>query len=212
MKKKEKPQKRNKLSARRRLIVFAIVAGGFSGFLLYQARQGPSSRPEEQPPPPSTQKADPAAAPPLQTWSVGEALPTIPLLSLTGERLALKAQGRNRPTLLYLFSPTCSICTQTIPDWKELADGAKRESVEVLGISMLDPVRTSRYVREQQIQWSVYCVAGKDSVLALRVQRVPMTLLLDGTGRVAMTIQGRLNGEQKDDIVRFFEEGSIEGP
>lgn len=208
MAKKEKKKQKNdrkRKSAKGRLLFFAVVAGAVSGYLIFQAGQDKPGRSGEEPATGTASEPDAAAPSPPVAWSPGDTLPAVPLLSLSGERLELRVSGESRPVLLFVFSPTCSICTQNIPIWKELFDESKNHSVEVVGISVLDSVRTARYVNQHQLPWDVFCTAGRDGVQALRVERVPMTLLVEGSGTVTEAMRGRLNDEQKETVVQFLE-------
>jgi peroxiredoxin len=111
----------------------------------------------------------------------------------------------SRPILLFIFSPTCSVCTRNIPIWKDLFDEAKTRSVEVIGISVLDTVRTAQYVNQHQLPWDVFCTAGWDGVRALRVERIPMTLLIGGSGAVTEAMRGMLSDEQRETVVKFLD-------
>jgi peroxiredoxin len=202
-KKQQNDRKRD--SVKGRLLFFAVVAGAVSGYLLYQAARVEPDRSGVESATRSASTSDAGTASPPMAWSPGETLPVVTLLSLTGERLELRVSGESHPVLLFIFSPTCSICTQNIPVWKELFDEAKNRSAEVVGISVLDSVRTSRYVEQHQLPWNVFCVAGREGFQALRVERVPMTLLVEGSGTVNEAIRGRLNDEQKEKVLSFLD-------
>jgi peroxiredoxin len=206
MKKQKKDRARD--SVRGRLLFFAVVAGAISGYLIYQSGRDESSPSKGVPS--AGAVGEPVAETPAKpvAWSDGDTLPPVSLLSLSGEPLELRVSGQSRPILLFIFSPTCSVCTQNIPIWKYLFDEAKVRSAEVVGISVLDTVRTSMYVNQHQLPWNVFCTAGREDALALRVERVPTTLLVEGSGTVAEAIRGKLSDEQKEEIVSFLEKSS----
>jgi peroxiredoxin len=209
MAKKEKKKQRidrKRKSASSRLLFFAVVAGAISGYLIFQAGQDEPGRSGEAPSAGAVGETDTGTPAGPVAWSPGDTLPAVSLLSLSGEPLELRVSGESRPILLFIFSPTCSICTQNIPIWKDLFDEAKARSAEVIGISVLDTVRTALYVNQHQLPWDVFCTAGRDGAQALRVERVPMTLLVEGSGTVTEAMRGRLSEEQKEKIVRFLEE------
>ena len=203
MKKKDtnKSQSR-KESSTTRLLIFALVAGAVSGYLFFRARSESSVLPEEES---LALESSESPAPRPKAVAAGDRLPPIPLTSLNGEALEFRLADGAKPVLLYLFSPTCSICSKTIPAWKEIAAEAESRSVEVLGISMMEPKPTAQYANQHQLPWNVYCVAGMDSIRALRVQSVPMTLVLEGPGNVAMAFKGQLSSEQMEAITAYLD-------
>lgn len=185
-----------------RLLIFVLVAGAVSGYLFFRARNESSDLPEDESP---ALESSESPAPRPKALAAGDRLPPIPLTSLDGEALEFRLADGAKPVLLYLFSPTCSICSKTIPAWKEIAAEAESRSVEVLGISMMEPMPTTQYANQHQLPWNVYCVAGMDSIRALRVQSVPMTLVLEGPGNVAMAFKGQLSSEQVEAITAYLD-------
>jgi peroxiredoxin len=196
-KNKTKAEKLQGSSSKWRLLVFAVVAGAISGYLLFKGSREPESQGERAPSRP--------VSPRPRGLTQGAPLPEVALLSLSGEPLKLRADEGSGPILLFIFSPTCSICTQTIPTWKELAVEAESRSADVIGISVLDPGRTEPYVAQHQLPWPVYSAANRETVIALGVQRVPMTLVVNSGGTVAMVIRGGLGQEHKDGISTFLQ-------
>ena len=200
-KNKKKVEKKRASSSKGRFLIFAVVAGGITGYLLFKASQEPE--PPTGTPPPTTASSTPPSRP--KGLTEGAPLPEVSLLSLSGEPLQLRAGEGSSPILLYIFSPTCSICTQTIPTWKELAAEAESRSAEVIGISVLDPARTEPYVTQHQLPWPVYSAANRETIVALGVERVPMTLVVNSSGSVAMVIRGKLGQEHKNGISTFLQ-------
>jgi peroxiredoxin len=202
MKKKDKNKIQSKNnSSTARLLVFVLVAAAVSGYLFFKARSESSVLPEDEKP---VVDSSESPAPRPKAVAAGDRLPPVPLTSLAGEALEFRLAEGAKPVLLYLFSPTCSICTKTIPAWKEIAKKIESVSVEVLGISMMEPGATAQYADQHQLPWNVYCVAGTDSIRALRVQSVPTTLILEGSGDVALAFQGQLSSEQIDEITQYL--------
>jgi peroxiredoxin len=192
----EEPKKK-RLS--KEALAFVVVVVAVAGYLLYQ---GASKRPA--PPGPSAQPA----APPNQALAAGNDLPVVPLISLEGERLELRAPGGSRPILLFIFSPTCSICTATLPTWKELHREAQAQAIEVVGLSVMEPATTARYVQENEVPWNVYCLAGRPAIRTLGIEKVPFTLVLEGTGEISLAMGGELTAEQRGSIAKALELGS----
>lgn len=198
MGKKESKKEPEKKTLSKQVLAFAAVVGAVTGYLLYQGASEPSSEAPSGPPPAAHTTA----------LTPGSALPVVPLISLSGEQLELRAPGGSRPVLLFIFSPTCSICHETLPTWKEIYQEAKSRAIEVVGLSVLDPSRTAQYVRTNEVPWNVYCLAGKSAADILHIERVPMTLLLDGSGEISIVMGGRLSAEQQETISKVLQESS----
>lgn len=193
-KKRQSPKEQKKSRLSGRVVAFVVAVGAVSGALLFQTGKRSGEAPREALSPPVER--------PMRALAVGDALPIVPIFSLSGERLKLRAPAGSRPVLMFVFSPTCSVCSDTLPLWMELYEEAKAQSIEVLGLSVLDPARTAAYIRQRLVPWRVYCLAGKDAFDALGIQKVPLTLLLEPTGKVAVTVSGRIGEEDKQSLLR----------
>ena len=196
---KNESQERKKTVLTKQVWIFVVVVVAVTGYVFFQAGSGPST------PAPATAQpgASPVDAPPppAAVLAAGNKLPVVPLISLTGDRLELRPPTSGRPILLFIFSPTCSICHATLPTWKELYQAAQAAGIEVLSLSVLDPSRTAQYVDDNQVPWNVYSLAGRDAIATLGVERVPTTLVLDGGGTISLALSGQLTPEQQAEIL-----------
>jgi thiol-disulfide isomerase/thioredoxin len=178
--------------------IFVVVVVAVVGYVFFQSSSGPSTTPATAQPGASPVDAPP---PPSAVLAAGNKLPVVPLISLTGDRLELRPPTAGRPILLFIFSPTCSICHATLPTWKELYEAAQAAGIEVLSLSVLEPLRTAQYVDANQVPWNVYSLAGRDAIATLGVERVPTTLVLDGGGTISLALSGQLTPEQQAEIL-----------
>ncbi len=185
----------------KQVLIFVVVVVAVTGYIFLQAGNEPSAPTTAQPGASPVDQAPPAG--PL--LAAGNTLPVVPLISLTGDRLELRPPTADRSILLFIFSPTCSICHATLPAWKELYQAAQAAGIEVLSLSVLEPSRTAQYVNTNQVPWNVYSLAGRDAIVTLGVERVPTTLVLDGTGTISLAMSGQLNPEQQAEILGALE-------
>ena len=183
------------------VLIFVVVVVAVTGYIFSQAGNEPSAPTTAQSGASPVDQA-PSAGPLLVA---GNTLPVVPLISLTGDRLELRPPTSDRPILLFIFSPTCSICHATLPAWKELYQAAQAAGIEVLSLSVLEPSRTAQYVNANQVPWNVYSLAGRDAIVTLGVERVPTTLVLDGTGAISLAMSGQLTPEQQAEILGALE-------
>ena len=199
---KNRSQELKRTVLTKQVLIFVVVVVAVTGYIFFQAGNEPSVPAATSPAlgqpgsPPANQ-----ARPDSHTLTAGNALPVVPLISLSGERLELRPPSGDRPILLFIFSPACSICHETLPAWKELYQAAHAQGLEVLSLSVLDPSRTAQYVSANEVPWNVYSLAGRDAIMTLGVERVPTTLVLDATGRIALAMSGQLDSDQQAEIL-----------
>ena len=187
------------------MVAFVVVVLAVTGYLLYQGASGPEETPAGTP---DAESEAHTHTEPNHALAAGNTLPVVPLISLEGEQLELRAPGGERRILLYIFSPTCSICTATLPTWKELYQHAKSQAIEVVGLSVLEPMTTARYVQTNELPWNVYCLAGRNAIRTLGIERVPYTLVLEGNGEISLATGGQLTAEQQQAIADAIKRGS----
>ena len=185
----------------KQVLIFVVVVVAVTGYIFFQAGNEPSAPTAAQPGASPVNQAPPATP----ALVAGNTLPVVPLISLTGDRLELRPPTADRPILLFIFSPTCSICHATLPAWKELHQAAQAAGIEVLSLSVLEPSRTAQYVNANQVPWNVYSLAGRDAIVTLGVERVPTTLVLDATGTISLAMMGQLSPEQQAEILGALE-------
>ena len=189
---RKRPKETQKKVLTKEILAIVVVGVAVTGYLVYLGATKPSATAEGP-------TATPAPA--NQSLAAGNTLPVVPLLSLDGEQLELRAPEGDRPILLFIFSPTCSVCHATLPIWKELYQQAKSQAIEVVGLSVMEPVTTSQYVQTNEVPWNVYCLAGRAAIRTLGIERVPYTLVLEGTGEISLSTGGELTAEHQQAIV-----------
>jgi len=195
---RKRPKETKKKILTKEVLGFVVVVLAVTGYLIYQGATKP----------PATAGPTAAPAPPNQSLVAGSTLPVVPLISLDGEQLELRAPQGTRPILVFIFSPTCSVCHATLPIWKELYQQAKSQGIEVVGLSVMEPATTAQYVQTNEVPWNVYCLAGRAAIRTLGIESVPYTLMLEGNGEISLATGGQLTAEQQQTIVDALQEGS----
>jgi hypothetical protein len=140
-------------------------------------------------------------APPL--FVKGAPLPDLPLLDLAGAELPRTArQPDNRPTLLYLFSPSCRWCRLNSPSVDALYRQT-RATTRFVGVALQRP-GLDEYLVSQHVGFAVYVLAPRADVLRTRVGGVPQTILVGPNGAILDTWNGAYLGDTKQAIETRF--------
>jgi hypothetical protein len=114
-------------------------------------------------------------------------VPTVRTATLRGDSVTVGATAPGRRQVLIVFKTTCEFCRQTLPAWKRLsaellADTARPAEVLWLSLSSVDS--TNAYVREHDIRFPVIKLPEEKLERVFRTNAVPVTVVLDETGRV----------------------------
>jgi cytochrome c biogenesis protein CcmG, thiol:disulfide interchange protein DsbE len=110
-------------------------------------------------------------------------LPPITLPCLGGGRAVDLAGLRGSPTVLNFWAQTCGPCRQESPLFQRLHEAG---DVRVLGVDFYDPLpsRAIAFARELGLTYPQIADPEAATRASLRVQGLPMTIFLDGDGRV----------------------------
>jgi methylamine dehydrogenase accessory protein MauD len=125
--------------------------------------------------------------------SIGEPVPMLDVIDLTGRELRLggkRADGKS--TLLVFVSPTCPVCKSLLPILKS---GRKdeRDWLEVVLASDGDADEHRRFVNDQGLMGLPYVVSAPLG-LSYQVSRLPFAALLDAAG--VLRARGLVNSRE----------------
>ena len=125
----------------------------------------------------------------------GQRFPNIGLRSRSGETLTFHDLVRpGRLSLVNLWATWCGPCTEEMPQLELLSRELGKAGVDLVGVSVdVDTVKNvPSYLRSRQITYPVYTTdeAGMDALYPRGEATVPLTVLLDGKGRVVEIYSG----------------------
>lgn len=134
----------------------------------------------------------------------GLVVPIYRTKSLSGDTLTVGVPEAGGRQILFIFDTRCSYCISAIPAWKELSAAAGKSPsarISVYGLS-LDPEReTRRYQERFQLPFPI-AVLGDPRMRALyRTERIPLTVVLDSSGKMVYSRLGALRDQATLDSV-----------
>ncbi len=133
--------------------------------------------------------------------------PFPPLRGTTG--LGLPASfdfaGAHSPALLLAFYPACQYCQENWPNWKAIAARAAAHGMRVYYVNVTpDPV-SSRYCAQVQISCAdVLNSVSSDDILMYRLDRTPITEIIDGKGQLLYQVSGVLDKTAMERLESFL--------
>jgi thiol-disulfide isomerase/thioredoxin len=98
--------------------------------------------------------------------------------------------------VVFIFRTTCPFCRATLPIWQQVSDSLRRvpsPPIELLAISLdsLEPTRA--YVRANGLPYPALLFPERKLARLYRAAAVPLTLVLNGEGRVLYARTGLLD-------------------
>ena len=137
------------------------------------------------------------------TVEVGDAFEPLTLIGEDGEEVSLRFGHRQPHTLMLLFTMSCPACEKTFPIWSEIIPAEETPALRVAAIRLdRDPglVEASTNV----LPVPVYTAKERGKTLQ-KITRIPITVLVDGSGVVEKVWSGYLTPEKQQDLRNALE-------
>jgi peroxiredoxin len=136
--------------------------------------------------------------------AAGTKVPSLEAKELDGTPAVIAYSPGDRPTLIYVFSPTCPWCLRNIPNIKAIAE-ARSADYRIVGLS-LDGGREniSRYLAEHRLDIPVLVQPTAETFARYKLGSVPMTIVVSGSGEVEKVWHGAYGGAVAGDVSAFF--------
>ncbi len=115
-----------------------------------------------------------------------------------GERVVIDFANDNKPTILYVFRPSCIWCQRNREALKSLVRQVSR-SHRVIGLSLVTE-GTPEFVREHGLDFPVYTDLPASSIALYRLGATPETILINEHGEVVQSWNGAYTGITKSAI------------
>lgn len=125
--------------------------------------------------------------------------------SLVGFRPALGVDAELTNTIVAFYSVECPWSRASIPFWKQLREAVNPDdAVQFLAVSVSDSQVTAVQAKGTGFTWPIR-TRGPSSLQEWNVTRVPLTLLIDGTGHVEHVWRGVVREETLEQILGAIE-------
>jgi peroxiredoxin len=108
----------------------------------------------------------------------------------------------DKPTVLYVFSPSCVWCERNTQNINLIAD-LKRESFRFIGLSLSDD-GLQDYVGSHHFNFPVYAGVTPESAQMLGLGSTPQTIVISPDGRIQQNWVGAYASSIRPQVEGFF--------
>jgi peroxiredoxin len=130
----------------------------------------------------------------------GTAVPSIVGEDLSGNRVLEAYTEDSRQTLLLVFSPSCHVCSENMPNWEKLSRQLDLSRFRLVAMS-LKQEGTKEYVANYDLRNGlILSMVDAKTRAAYELALTPQTILIDATGKVEKVWTGVLDGATKKDV------------
>lgn len=133
----------------------------------------------------------------------GMFVPAFSSATLEGQPVSVAESGRGKQ-VLFVFNATCKYCKASIPTWSRIAAEAEAAGGRgaALGLSLDVPDTARAYAARHRLTYPVSVFPDVRMAALYRSRTVPVTMVVDSTGRVLYARVGELREGPAADSVR----------
>lgn len=137
--------------------------------------------------------------------SIGRRVPPLTAKALAGHDVTLDFSSRPRPTVLYVFSPSCGWCNRNANNLRALVE-QRGNDYEFVGVSLNDKGTedVQRYVAETGISFPVYARPSADTVRSYALSGTPQTIVVSRDGTVLKNWPGAYIQPIQKEVEDYF--------
>jgi hypothetical protein len=133
--------------------------------------------------------------------AIGAQLPTLNAQRSGGAKESIAFASNDRPTLIYVFTPTCHWCSLNLENVRALIAEAGK-SYRVIGLS-LDP-EVDRYEQRVHLGIPIYVRPSRETFESLALGSTPQTVVASSQGRVVKSWVGAYAGGIGREVESYF--------
>lgn len=134
--------------------------------------------------------------------SPGIKVDPVTALTLDGIQHTISYEGTNKPTVLYVLSPTCVWCDENNANLKKLSQ-LRGNDFRFIGLSLAEP-GLKAYVDAHHLEFPVYTRLTTETIQALRLGSTPQTIVISPDGRVLKNWIGAYIGPVRPEVEAYF--------
>lgn len=138
-----------------------------------------------------------------QSLTVGTRLTSLAVTDDHNKSVTLNFDGADRPTVIYVFSPTCGWCAKNLNNVKALYR-LRSSDYAFVGLS-LSPRGLSEYVRQADLKMPIYSGISQNDLRRFHLGSTPQTIVISKDGVVMQSWEGAYQGSIYAEVRHFFE-------
>ncbi len=135
---------------------------------------------------------------------LGTILPPLEGIDSEGRKQSLRYGQDARKTLLFVFSPRCRACQESMPNWRAIIQGLDPQQFRPLAVS-LQSDQAKEYAAQHGIdQMPVLTELDSKYKVAYHLALTPQLILIDAKGKAEKVWTGLLQEGEKQEIGRIL--------
>ena len=116
----------------------------------------------------------------------------------------LSFDNQQVPTILFVFTTTCSHCEHSVISWKSIAVILDSSDCRIVGLSLDAVDATRNYVVTNDVRFNVVSLADSSMKESYHIRNVPQTFIISDGGIITHVWSGRFDLKQIEDVVNVI--------
>lgn len=134
---------------------------------------------------------------------LSEIAPVIKARTLEDKEVLINYSSVKRPTVLYLFSSSCTWCVRNWENVKTLAKNTNKTH-RFIGLA-LNTNNLPEHIKTNQVKFPVYKQLSPEAISKLELGSTPQTIVISLEGKIMKNWVGAYNGRIQQEIETFFQ-------
>jgi peroxiredoxin len=131
---------------------------------------------------------------------IGADIPPITGKALDGTPIRMSYQDSNVPTILYVFTPSCSWCLRNVENIRQLTSQVTGR-YRVIGLS-LSREKLAEYVEQHQFPFPIVTDLSEETLTGLKAGGTPQTFVVGRDGKLIQSWRGAFQQALEEAIER----------
>lgn len=123
-------------------------------------------------------------------------------VDLDGKQQTISYAATNKPTVLYVISPSCIWCERNNENIEQLAK-VKESDFRFIGLSLAEP-GLKEYMVGSRLNFPMYTRLTSETIQSLGLGGTPQTIVISPEGRVLKNWRGAYIEHSRPDVEAYF--------
>jgi peroxiredoxin len=133
----------------------------------------------------------------------GTKVDPITVVGVDGRQETISYGGNDKPTVLYVLSPSCVWCERNKANIEKLVE-LKGNSFRFVGLSLVDD-GVKEYAETHHLSFPIYSKLSAETIRTLGLGGTPQTIVVSPDGRIVKNWSGAYTESSRGEVEEYFQ-------
>ena len=142
----------------------------------------------------------------FKALSQNDVVPSFTGQDIEGNDVSIRYSAEAPHTMLFWFSPGCSVCEDNLGLWNRIYGEFSSENLRVLGMCAGTPEEAREYVAVNGVEFPVMCAQDQYIMETYKGNILPQTVAISPRGTILKVWPGVVGQTQEDEIMALLQQ------